>query len=112
MVPGIIPSAGKIKVILIFPLCSGEFTLLTTYAYIFGIEIYGVGNTVGAGLSAVTVSIRVDDPEFTITDNYISIIWTNPYEMSIVGSFSVIFNNTSYGYVINGTFTIPEEYHQ
>ena len=71
------------------------------------------GNTVGQHeLSAVNVSIRVEDPRFTISNNGTYTIWISPYQVAIHGTITILYNQIQHIFSIDGTFTIPEENRQ
>ena len=71
------------------------------------------GYTYGSnGLSTVNVSIRVDNNNFSITNNNTFTTWVAPYVLSIQGTFTILYKQVQHIFSINGDFTIPEEYHQ
>ena len=95
---------------------AGKVTLLINlFVYIGDLYIHWTaGNTIGQnGLSVVTFSIRFYDSIIQMQENNMYAVWTDAYEMSVNGSFTVRCMSEVYRYtLLGGNFVIPAEFHQ
>lgn len=71
------------------------------------------GNTQGReGLSVASVSIRFDIDAIVVKENHIHKEWGSAYTLLLGGYFIIKIGQEERAYYINGSFIIPELYHE